>query len=66
MTWEEEVKNYLRCLDDMSDFLDGLDETAGLPGKVIDSCEELQRFFTELYAINRKVVDACEHFRKND
>lgn len=49
-----EIKRYLRYLDEIEDFLDEEDETAGVPADVCESMDRLYDYFMELYMIRRK------------
>lgn len=49
-----DIDRYLRCLDDMQDFLDEEDELAGLPNGVLESWEKLYEYFVVLYRLRHK------------
>ena len=51
--FSKQVKRYLTILDDVYDFLDDMDETAGLSSTVMESCENLMLFFSELYRLSK-------------
>lgn len=48
------IDKYLRCLDDMADFLDEEDELSGLPNGVLEAQEKLYGYFIMLHQLRKK------------
>ena len=54
MTREDYKKEVIKCiidLDNIGDFLDEMDETAGIPSKVAEALTTMENYFFELLSL---------------
>lgn len=54
MTREDCKKEVIKCityLDDVGDYLDEMDETAGIPSKVAEALTTMENYFLELLSL---------------
>lgn len=49
--YKKEVIKYINYLDEIGDYLDELDETAGVPIKVGDALTTMENYFLELLSL---------------
>lgn len=48
---KKEVIKYINYLDEIGDYLDELDETAGIPREVSESLTTMENYFLELLSL---------------
>lgn len=49
--YKKEVIRYINYLDEVGDYLDEMDETAGVPSKVMDALTTIENYFLELLSL---------------
>ena len=49
--YKKEVIKYINYLDEIGDYLEDMDETAGIPSKVGDALTTIEDYFLELLSL---------------